>query len=81
MGKVKYYGVAGSNGYGVYNDYDRVLESRIHIKKFRNKKFDNFEDAKRWATDTFYEIQNDFFVVVDQVEIESLNWFYRVKKK
>ena len=38
MKRRKYYGVAGSNGYGVYDNYDRVLESRPFITEFTIKK-------------------------------------------
>lgn len=57
---IKYYGVAGVAGYGVYDDYEKVLESRRFIKKFINKKFSNIEDAKQWAVvDTFEELKEN----------------------
>lgn len=39
MAKKRFYGVAGINGYGVYNDYGKVLESKPYIRGFKVKGF------------------------------------------
>ena len=35
----KFYGIAGTNGYGVYDDYDKVLGSRKYVKGYKIKSF------------------------------------------
>lgn len=37
MKRKRYYGVAGTNGYGVYGDYDNVLISKLFITSFTMK--------------------------------------------
>lgn len=37
--KWKFYAVAGFNGYGVYNDYDKILDSKKYIIGFKVKSF------------------------------------------
>ena len=76
MAKKKFYGVAGANGYGVYDKYGRVLASRPFITKFTLKSFHDFSEAKTFAVNTYEEFQND---AIGSYEIESLdekNWFY-----
>ena len=47
----KFYAVAGTNGYGVYDDWGEVMRAKPHIKKFKNKGFDNYEEAEEFFTD------------------------------
>lgn len=72
-----YYGVAGTNGYGVYNDYTKVLQSKPYIKKYKVKKFDTFIEARDYAIEMYYILQNvakPFFIVEED---KKLNWFHR----
>lgn len=78
--KKKYYGVAGVNGYGVYNNYDEAFETKKYLMKFRNKSFDTFEKAKEWAEDTYYELQHGVIYEYRIEEIEKMNWIYYRKK-
>ena len=39
MAKKRFYGVAGTNGYGVFDDYGKVLKSRPYVKGFMLKGF------------------------------------------
>ncbi len=76
MKKIKYYAVAGVNAYGVYDDYERVLESKKYIAEFKLKKFDTFDDAKMWAEDTYDDLQVNCKVEYQIWEIKRLNWCY-----
>ncbi|WIW69890.1 hypothetical protein [Anaerosinus gibii] len=46
---LKYYGVLGSNGIGVYTNWRLVEESKPYIKNFMNKKFFIADDALKFA--------------------------------
>lgn len=78
--KIKYYGVAGENAYGVYTDYEKVQDSQRYIKKYRVKGFATFQEAKTFAVDTFSELQEDFHWNYSIEEIEALNWLYYKKQ-
>lgn len=78
--KIKFYGVAGVNAYGVYNDYGKVQEAQEYIRKFKVKSFQEFEDAKDWAEETYYELQGDSYYNYEIEEIKKLNWCYYRKK-
>lgn len=80
MKKIKYYGIAGVNAYGVYNDYEEVKKSRKYIAAFKNKRFDNFEDAKKWAQETYEGLQPDYCWDYQIAEIRKMNWCYYRKK-
>lgn len=75
-----FYGVAGVNAYGVYNDYEKVLESKQYIAKFKTKKFVEFEEAKVWAEDTYADLQGDVYFDYEISEIEKIDWCYFRKK-
>ncbi len=76
MKRRKYYGVAGSNGYGVYDNYDRVLESRPFITAFTIKKFKDFNEAKVFALDEYERLQDGALGSYEIEEINEKNWFY-----
>ena len=83
--RIYYYGVAGINGYAVYTDYDRALDAQNFLYASRIKKYLTFEDAKFWATERFWGLQNpmkfliDFLIDIEQ--IEKTNWTYYKKKE
>ncbi|MFI3172203.1 MAG: viroplasmin family protein [Eubacteriales bacterium] len=69
MKKEKYYGVAGTNGCGVYDDYSKAEDARCYIKGFKVKKFNDYDEAKEWAQD-----EAEFAYVNKKV-----NWFHYKK--
>lgn len=77
MKRKKYYGVAGSNGYGVYDNYDRVLKSRPFITAFTVKKFKDFDEAKVFALDEYDRLQDGELGSYQIEDINEKNWFYR----
>lgn len=77
MKRKKYYGVAGSNGYGVYDNYNRVLKSRPFITAFTVKKFKDFDEAKVFALDEYDRLQDGALGSYEIEEINEKNWFYR----
>lgn len=76
----KFYAVAGCNAYGVYDDYDRILESRPYIASYKCKSFNNYEDAKYAAEEMFFDLQKDVFAEYEIPEIKKINWCYYKKK-
>ncbi len=76
MARKKYYGVAGANGYGVYDKYQRVLDSRPFITKFTIKSFRDFSEAKTFAINTYEEFQNEEIGSYEIEKIDEKNWFY-----
>lgn len=79
MAKKRFYGVAGSNGYGVYDDYDRVLKTRPFVTEFTIKKFNDFNEAKVFALDGYERLQDGTLGLYDIEDINEKNWFYRRK--
>ena len=80
MKNEKFYGVVGVNAYGVYNDYEKVIESKKYIAKFRTKKFNAFENAKLWAEDAYEELQRGVYYDYEIPEITKINWCYYRRK-
>lgn len=78
--KKNYYGVAGVNGYGVYNNYNKVIEAKPYLEKFKVKGHKTFDKAKEWAEDTYYELQENMQDYCIE-EITKINWIYYVKHR
>ena len=72
-----YYAIAGSNGYGAYNNYEKVLKSREYVKKYKCKGCNTFEEAKEMAFQLFSEIRGPISVGKVLEPIVTMNWFYR----
>ena len=73
-----YYAIAGMNGYGTYNNYDKVLATHPYVKKYKCKGAATWEEAKELAFQMFQDIRGP--ITVDKVlePIVSMNWFYRI---
>ena len=72
----KYYGVAGTRGYGVYTNWNQAKSARRHTPQYKVKGEKDFDKAKAYAKDKFDELQNgrkDRFHIED---ITSVNVFY-----
>ena len=80
MKKIRYYGIAGVNAYGVYDDYTEVLKSKKFIAGFKNKGFNSFEEAKEWAKDMYEDLQSIYYTDYQIAEIRKVNWCYYRKK-
>lgn len=77
MAKKRFYGVAGVNGYGVYNDYDKVLKSKPYIISFRVKGFPYYKKAKEYAINNYKQMAYGTTDICGTYSIKRLNWFYR----
>ena len=77
MAKKRFYGVAGTNGYGVYDDYNKVLEARPYIKGFMVKGFPYYKDAERYSIETYKRLVYGTIDVNGTYEIRRMNRFYR----
>lgn len=71
--KIKYYGVAGQNGYGVYLDAERACRQCKYIVKFRLQEFLNQDDAKAWVIQEFANLQTKH--IMPRL-VETLDWTY-----
>ena len=76
MKKKKYYGVAGANACGVYDNYERVLEAKMYVAGFKCKKFDDYYDAKWWAENTYDDYQDGYYGERREIDICKLNWLH-----
>lgn len=80
----KFYAVAGFNGYGVYNDYDKVLKSKKYINGFKVKSFIDKGAASRYAKQTYYEMQIQRYHIFHPVRLDNeyggMNWFYHMNQ-
>lgn len=76
MAKKRFYGVAGTNGYGVYNDYDKVLEAKPYVQGFRVKGFPYYREARTYATDTYKRLAYGRSDVCGTYDVRRMNRFY-----
>lgn len=81
----KFYAVAGFNGYGVYNDYNKVLKAKKYINGFKVKSFSDPSTALRYAERVYYELQIQKYNITHPVYHMStsggMNWFYHMNPK
>ncbi len=45
---MKYYTLIGSNGVGIYTDYDLLKESRMYVKHSKFQGFLSYDDSYDW---------------------------------
>lgn len=76
MAKKRFYGVAGINGYGLYNDYGKVLESKPYIQGFMVKGFPYCLEAKMYAINTYKQLAYGATDINGSYEIKRMNRFY-----
>ena len=72
-----YYAIAGVNGYGAYNNYDKVLATHPFVKKYKCKGTNTVEEAKELAIQMYRELTVPYTVGKVLEPIVSMNWFYR----
>ena len=74
-----YYGMAGVNGYAVYEQYDLVLENRSKLKEVNTAGFYRFHEAKAWAEQRFLSLQAKYHADSCQIPVikETNKLYYR----
>lgn len=77
MKKKKYYGVAGVDGYGVYDDYDSILGAKPFITSVMIKEFGDFNEAKVFAVNTCEGLQDGTSDLYEIKKLDEKNKFYR----
>ena len=77
----KYYAVAGTNGYGAYDNYEKVMKSHSYIKSYKCKGTNTVEEAKELAVQMFCELTGPYTVEIILKPIAIINWFYRTDFK
>ena len=76
MAKTRFYGVAGTNGYGVFDDYDKVLEKKPYIKHFKIKGFRYYDEAESYAINTYKQLVYSESNAIRTCEVRRRNRFY-----
>ena len=77
-----FYGITSQYGFGIYDDYSKVQNSKQWLSKSIIKGFDNKYAAFEWATDAYNEFQaEDWKSDYDDAFWGSLkdiriNWLY-----
>ena len=73
----KYYGVAGTRGYGVYTNWNQAKSARRHTPQYKVKGEKDFDKAKAYAKDKFDELQNgrkDRFYIEDITSVNAVSY-------
>ena len=52
-------GVAGSNGFGVYDNKNSMNRSKEFLRKLIEKEFDSYYAAFTWAKEIYNDMQDD----------------------
>ena len=72
-----FYGVAGVNGYGVFDDYKKVLAKRNELQEVNTKGFFSFHEAKEWSEERYIMLQEKYRTHYFEIElITKLNRLY-----
>ena len=77
MAKKRFYGIAGMNGYGVYNDYNKVLEAKPYVKGFKLKGFTYYKEARNYAVNTYKQLAYGTTDICGTYNVKRMNRFYR----
>ena len=75
MYKNKFYACNGYNAVAVCDSWWQVERSRKYFKGFCNKRFDNFEDAERYALDICGEVFPRGRTMPEQLECNNIIFF------
>ena len=73
---MKYIGVAGLNGYGVFLDSKTVLKTKPYVKEYRARFFTDVQRAIKWVTNQYNALQKTEQHQYQIDEITQLDWFY-----
>ena len=78
---MKFYGVYGKNGGGIYTNWSSVLKTRPYVESFKNKAFKRREEAMIFVIDG---LEHEYGVidlgVLTSKTFEKWNWFYRLSE-
>ena len=72
-----FYAVNASNGFGIYDDYDRLMKNVQYMRNPIVTKFDDRLDATLCAVNTYNDYQKyyDDKFLEDEQTVKT-NWFY-----
>ena len=73
---MKYMGVAGINGYGVFVDTRALLKAKPYIKEYSVRFFTDFQRAVKWVKNQYNALQKTEQHQYQIDEITQLDWFY-----
>lgn len=68
-------GIVGSNGFGVFDDRQRMNNSKEYLRRPEEKEFDSRQSAFTWAKEIYNEMQDDVDDAFYGMSFEvKLNW-------
>ena len=73
---MKFIGVAGLNGYGVFVDTKALLKAKPHVKEYRVRCFTDVQRAVKWVKNQYNTLQKTEQHQYQIDEITQLYWFY-----
>ena len=71
-----FYSVCGTNGLGVFTNYEKLMESKTYLREFKCKKHKTYLDAKTYAIQLFNDLQeNSCLQIQPKTDVKmSYNW-------
>ena len=76
--KKVFYGITSKYACGVYDDLDKLRESRKYVPGSRVKKCSTFSEAKDWSENGYLEYQTGYYGSYKVPDIKKMNWIYRL---
>lgn len=73
---MKFIGVAGVNGYGIYTDIKLLLKAQPYIREYTTRSFQKVETALKWVQNKYQKLQGNEKGMYHIEQIQQLNWFY-----
>lgn len=73
---LKFIGVAGVNGYGIYTDMNLLLKAQPYIREYNARSFQKVETALKWVQNKYKKLQGNEKGMYRIEQIQKLNWFY-----
>lgn len=72
-----FYALNASNGFGIFDDYDRLMKNAQYIRNPKVTKFDNRIDAAVYAVNSYNDYQKNYDnKFLDEEQSVKMNWFY-----
>jgi len=75
----KYIAVVANDGFGVFDDLDRLLEGLRFMYHPKKEYFESKWDAQSYCIDTYNDRQKCYFDMFSEASVDYFrtNWFYR----
>ena len=71
-----YTAIVGYNGYGVFQDEEKLVRNMFYLNRFETKEFTDLREAIDWATSLFYKRQGKYAKNYKIDPITKVDWCY-----